>query len=282
MVRSAALGLLLVVSAIASPVAVGANTAAVGGSGGSSYSIQCDSGMLLVGIYVAYGLWMDLVGARCASARDAVTGTWDNASDFPSVGYPHLGTTRKQGTCPAGYAVKSFKVSSGSFVNSISLTCNRLGQSWRTTTSTVQLAKLGATGGTARTAQACSGSSHAIGIHGRKGEFIDAFGLICGSVPPSTPALQAPVNGLRVTSRRPTFYWTGAARNLGRTTVCLNPTQVSDCLATAAVTGTVDYTSSNWTPVQDLPFASGIRIYWMVKICNDNACRTRSSYFTAL
>jgi hypothetical protein len=166
-------------------------------------------------------------------------------------------------------------------VDSIRLTCNRLGRSWWTTTETTQLSLLGGSGGTARTAQSCGGAMHAVGIHGKGGEYVDSFGLLCGNVLPTTPSLQAPINGLNVTSKRPTFCWTNATRDLGRNTVCLSTSQTADCAVSNAVKGEIDYTSSNWTPAQDLPYSRGTRVYWSVKACNDNGCRSGVSSFTA-
>lgn len=279
--RRASCGLLLSLCFSMHAAAFVQSTPAVGGTGGNSYRAECRSDEILVGLHVAYGLWTDQVGGICATARDVLTGTWEGTRTIGGAGYPHLGTTKKELTCPAGYGVKSFTASSGSFINSITLTCHKLGQSWRTTSTSTRLARLGASGGSPQPAYGCSGGMHAVGIHGKAGEFVDSFGLLCGSVPPSTPTLQAPTGGLAVASRRPTFYWTGANRDLGTNLVCLNATQTSDCLATGTVRGEVDYTVSNWTPAEDLPFGRGTRVYWTVRICNDNDCRTRTSYFTA-
>lgn len=256
------------------------NTAAVGGRGGTSYSIRCPVDKILTGIKVDAGMWVDRIRPSCALATSIADGGWDvNGYLTKSAGKWHLGNREQRAACGQGYAVKGFKVKSGSYVDSIVVTCAKLGRSWRTTSTTKTLSAVGGGGGTSQPAKACSGDMPAVGIHGKAGEYVDSFGLICGSIMPAAPVPQAPINGLRVSTLQPTFYWTPAKNALGNYTLCVNLTANAPCSAPGTFKTEVSSRSTSWTPPADLPFRRGERVYWSMSACNDNGCRSRSAYF---
>jgi hypothetical protein len=256
------------------------NTAAVGGRGGTSFSIRCPADKILTGIKVDAGMWVDRITPSCAFPTSIADGGWDvNGYLSKSAGKWHLGNREQRAGCSQGYAVKGFTVKSGNYVDSIAVSCAKLGRSWRTTSTTKTLSAVGGGGGTSQPAKACSGDMLAVGIHGKAGEYVDSFGLICGSIMPVAPVPQAPVSGLRVSTLRPTFYWTPAKKALGKYTLCVNLTAGAPCSAPGTFKTEVDSMSTSWTPPADLPFRRGERVYWGMSACNDNGCRSKSAYF---
>ena len=249
------------------------NTSIVGGSGGTSFSIRCKSNEVLIGLRVKSGLWTDQIRPQCASGMSISDGGWGGSRTHSSgAGKDHFGTTEKVVSCNQKHAVTGFRVDYGQYVNGITLTCSRLERSWRTTSSTAQLARVGGSTGPKSASKSCGSAMHGVGIRGKAGEYVDAFGLLCGNILPTKPTLQAPVAGLRVSTKRPTFYFNNAAYDLSRT-ICVNTNVTADCAAPGTVIVEVSNQSDSWTPNQDLPFSARNKAYWSVNACNDNGCK---------
>lgn len=265
------------------PSYMDANTTTVGGRGGTSYSIRCKPHEIMYGLRVYSGWWIDRVTPMCAAGTNIMAGGWDfSYTHSVSAGKSHIGNSEKTAACAQGYAVRSFKANAGDYVNSLVITCVKLGKSWRATNTTTALPLVGASGGTSYPARTCSESMPAVGIHGKAGEYVDRFGLICGYILPSRPVLQAPINGLRVSTKRPTFYYKDGPGTADLwNTICINLISTADCSGPNTVKATLDFMTNSWTPTEDLPFNRSEKVYWSVNACNDSGCKSSVGNFYA-
>lgn len=253
------------------------NTAKAGGTGGTSYNIKCQDGFVLVGLRVTYGSWIDWIKGFCQSI-DIGNGSWMDSGMLDGVGGSGLGTT-KAFLCPSGYAVKGFRGKAGWYVNSMILTCRKLGPSARTQSESKDLEKAGGSDGTAYGPHACGDAKPAIGMYGKAGQYIDSFGLICGYLMPTVPSLVAPSSGVDVTTKRPTFDWDAAARITKPYQICINLSSGAGCSISGTIKATINPPTTQWTPSSDLPFTRGDVVYWRIEACNDNGCKSTSKSF---
>ena len=281
--RPTAIPLLFIFATVTAQPTFSQNTGVYGGSGGTSYVIRCTPYEILVGIGVNAGLWIDRISLWCAEPGSVMTGGYDvSGAATLSAGKAHFGTSEKRAGCGGSpNAVKGLRLTAGQYVNTIALKCAKLGRSWRTDYTMTDVAPIGGVPGPNAATRTCGGQMVAVGIHGRAGEYVDAIGLLCGYVLPSKPVPQGPINGLNVTTKRPTFYWSGGQHDLGKNTICLNTVASADCAAPGTVKAEIEYNLSSWTPTEDLPFQRGTRVYWSINACNDNGCRSGVGYFSA-
>jgi len=160
----------------------------LGGPGGNYFEQICRPGRVLVGVQGWGGVWIDSVQAVCA--KFDINGVSDAQSEgrvFGGAGGEHPISAKCSNGQVVGYAEVS-STNDSSFVGSISLKC--LNSSRNVADATVMR-------GTGRTDQdlggdgfhgfrgdqQCPPSTVAVGILGRAGKFVDAFGLICSVRP---------------------------------------------------------------------------------------------------
>ena len=157
----------------------------LGGPGGNYFEQICRPGRVLVGVQGWGGVWIDSVQAICA--RFDINGVSDAQPEgrvFGGAG----GERPLSGKCPNGTVVGSIEVSGtndSSFVGFISLNClnssrNPVGGDMMKGTgrNSEDLGFHGFHG-----EQRCPPGTVAVGILGRAGKFVDAFGLICSVRP---------------------------------------------------------------------------------------------------
>jgi len=163
-----------------------------GGPGGNPFRFECPKGSYLVGFQGKAGEWIDRLQAMCAP--------WmHNANIFgpPTIG-PPIGDSRGGrtvvGTCNdsrvKNRAIRDWLVeflrSDNKFVARISLECITVGPPGPGRN--FELGSLTPMPHFLDTAlHVCPVGEVATGIHGRKGLFIDAIGLICSPFPPKAP-----------------------------------------------------------------------------------------------
>lgn len=165
-----------------------------GGPGGGVFRDGCPGGRWIVGFKLRSGAWVDSVTPVCAdfdSRRGVFTsrapqGTWGGQGGGPQEGY-----------CPSDRYVSGIKFgftrdgTRPKFVDFVELTCRPVASGpankiclhsgegcWsRHPTSRSVIAAN----------QVCPAGEAATGIHGRRGAFLDALGLICGPRPKPAP-----------------------------------------------------------------------------------------------
>ncbi|GIX46731.1 MAG: hypothetical protein KatS3mg131_0942 [Candidatus Tectimicrobiota bacterium] len=153
-----------------------ARTGLVGGNGGRDFERSCAAGEVLVGLKGRSGWWLDQVQVQCV--RIDGQGRW-------SSGVVTRGSAGGNGgnpftrTCSSGYAVVGFDGKAGSYVDRLELRCRKLTGASSTSGSEVALAAVGGNGGRDFSAKRCPSSRPAVGIYGRSGSYVDAFGLVC-------------------------------------------------------------------------------------------------------
>jgi len=264
------------------PLLAAQDSKIVGGSGGTRYLIRCPVGSIVTGLRISSGAWIDRITPFCAQVKDVLTGSWDWNKNYPvgGAGKEHLGNTTRDYKCAQREVLKGFRGTAGNYVNSLILQCYTLGRSWGTWSfESRALAKAGGSGGTSFDTQRCGGAMPAVGIQGRAGAFVDAFGLVCEYILPIAPTPKSPVQGAWIRDNpRPTFYWSGGAHEKSLT-ICLNRTTGAPCSAPGTLQFQLtDLLSNSWTPAENLPYL-GNPVYWSLNACNDNGCRVRGSYF---
>jgi len=267
--------------ALAGSVVLSENTSLIGGSGGTSYTIKCNDGDVLVGLGSSVGQWVDLVSARCAKPNMS-TGSWSGVYEGATYAGKHnFGAYYSQDFCPNGYAIKAFRGEAGMYVNEVRADCYKLTSGARTTDemSTEKVTAVGRDDATKYGPHKCSEAKPAVGIRGRHGSYIDAFGLICDYIMPGSLVLLTPASGAQVTTKRPTFDWDPVTRVTQPYQICLNLSSGAACHISGTVKATINLPASQWVPASDLSFARGDVVYWRVDACNENGCTTKTSSF---
>lgn len=280
-VRLSARALLLsvVVAASASNVVRAQSTATRGGTGGTSYNQNCPTGHVLTGLKVQYGQWLDQIIGKCRAVKIR-TGETSGLVLLTQVGKPHAFNSTKEIDCPTNYAVKSFKGTAGSYVHSLVLICKKLEASGRTGPTSASEISVGPSGtGTAFGSIACDEAKPAKGIQGKAGEYIDSFGLRCGYIMPSAVVLLTPANGAEVTMKVPLFSWDPISFLNKDIRLCMNLSVGATCSISGTYRRGFGWSTTDWRPSTDLPFARGDVVYWRIEACNDNGCTSASRSF---
>jgi hypothetical protein len=162
---------------------------------GSDYSIDCGDDLVLIGVRVRKGWWLDRIEGLCTRLTRDRRWVGDLRSTGEAGGYT---ADEARGTCPRNTAVRALRGRFGSYVNRLILRCRPLVSGVAAATIRVQ--------GSQRGEQSwdyefCPGGAFARGFHGRAGNYIDRAGLICHSG--DTPNLQGPPDNLRVVNVDP-------------------------------------------------------------------------------
>lgn len=152
-----------------------------GGTGGTSFNLDCGNDQVLVGVRGRKGDWLDQLQAVCVRYDSF---GWLGGTITNSVG--GSGGSSFSAICPPHTAVRGIKGNYGWYVNQLTLRCRPLG-----TVGTPQIihASGSVTGPNSFNAEYCPNSKHARGIRGKAGTSVDSVGLIChsGSTPNLTP-----------------------------------------------------------------------------------------------
>jgi hypothetical protein len=90
-----------------------------GGSGGTSYNLDCGSTGIMVGLYGKTGQWIDQLGITCQKVNpDGTLGT-----DYTRGPVGGTGGAGKTVRCPGGSAIRSMFSFTGSFVDFVDAGC---------------------------------------------------------------------------------------------------------------------------------------------------------------
>jgi len=171
----------------------------VGGPSGNYFEYVCGPGRVLVGVKGHTGVWIDNVQAVCASVEAGRVSAPE--AEGPVFG-GNGGESANSSNCPGGTVVSGLVLESNKdkpFLGSIKPICstefiNRnfsamaLKGSGRLSSETGSRLPAFEEFGTEANHQECPRALVAVGILGRAGEFLDAFGLICGPKPVTSPA----------------------------------------------------------------------------------------------
>lgn len=186
----------LVVTGLSAP-ALATDLGAFGGTGGTPFRDECAPGEYLVGLDGRTGAWLDAIGAVCAR--------WNASSKSfvaPRVVRYHgaLGGGPQRETCAfdlaIGTAMIDLKRSDDHLVANVTFECYSALPPYNS----VSAYTFGNGGGfvpiggrpSVMTLQKCPAGELAVGILGRSGDSVDAFGLICGPAPVDAPPPPAP------------------------------------------------------------------------------------------
>jgi hypothetical protein len=182
----------VVLSLSAQPAAEATALGPDGGPGGSPFSETCPGGQYLVGLAAGLGAWVEHVQAICAP--------WTGTAFAPGTVQPTVHGTSPQTTVdqctPAasvGGYVETFTRDGHDpkYVNSIMLWCDDVADANGGSVCLETGEGCGLLLDNPDALENCPTGEAAIGINGRSGMWLDAFGLICGPqpkyVPPAPP-----------------------------------------------------------------------------------------------
>lgn len=134
-----------------------------GGTGGTVAEDMCATGELMIGVNGSSSNYVRTLQAVCASASNLAAGTADAGRKLTMRGSAD-GPSFKR-ICPAGQAVKGIRINSGTYVDSLTLECQKV-----TTTAVPASATLGFLGSTQSSAasyESCPYGSVLTQINGR-------------------------------------------------------------------------------------------------------------------
>ena len=153
-------------------------TAAVGGSGGTAYTVACNTDEVAVGV-VGRASTTDYVyqlGLQCSQVDQF--GHWvGNPVSRGSTG--GTGGTAFTKTCPRDSAISGFSSRSAAYVNQLNFECKALASTGRVTGAAQALGAVGSTSGNANASMSCGTSNPVYSLYGRSGGWIDNFGMQC-------------------------------------------------------------------------------------------------------
>jgi hypothetical protein len=171
-----------------------------GGPGGDYFEFSCGPGRVLVGLRGSAGVLIDSVQAICARV-DAAGATVDPQPQGPVFGSRPIDQTV---TCRNQLAVYAASVSLSEqqpLAGSIHLSCRQIANYGEGGSEMVRLKGSGRLRGyrspTPTTGavdmgefhdSVCPAPTYAVGIRGRAGTYLDAFGLLCAPKPSAAPA----------------------------------------------------------------------------------------------
>ncbi|NIU09163.1 MAG: DUF1929 domain-containing protein, partial [Phycisphaerae bacterium] len=152
-------------------------TPTIGGSGGSSFILECNYDEILVGVHGKYGSVINQIGPRCVKMDQF--GQWNGSPrNGPLTGTTTSGTSFSK-TCPTNYAVSGFQGRAGSVVDQLDIQCRALTSTGGLTGIDQFLGPIGGSGGTAAGPFSCGTENPAYALYGRSSGLLDSFGMQC-------------------------------------------------------------------------------------------------------
>jgi hypothetical protein len=181
--------------AAASPVVPGAETDAAA----ASYSYDCPSGRVLIGIGGRQGSWMDAAWGICGRIRS--NGTINSGDRVTTTRAGGTGGRTGGAVCPSGQVLVGFTGAANSYVNSIrTITCS----TWDATNRIANNAVYGHNAFSSRSGfyiqTLCKYGMTASGIQGNAGSYLDTFSVKCAYQPYANPPPAIRTPALRGTS----------------------------------------------------------------------------------
>ncbi len=171
-------------------------TPARGGSGGSSFNLDCGSDAVLAGVVLHAGALVDSVEAMCVKVK--ADGSWSGSS-FSKGKAGGSGGGRLNLSCDQNWAVIGIHGRSGALVDKLGVRCGKLGVQGNVAKIVEGNTMRGAGGGGGGSPfdDTCPGGQAGRGLRGRSGALIDQIELACHH--PAVPASQqaAPVGQAR-------------------------------------------------------------------------------------
>ncbi len=172
--------------------------AMIGGDGGRYFEHVCPTGSVLVGVRGYTGLWIDNVQALCARMDRA--GPLDALASGPAFGGAQ-GQTNNSYTCPSGTVIYSFgvhEVADRHVLGRLVFTC-------RDAFTLESVGNIGRFEGSGDKKfdgfwRDCPSGTVAVGMRGRAGTYLDAFGLVCDVI---TSIADVPIRAIGKTTREP-------------------------------------------------------------------------------
>ena len=159
-------------------------TPTIGGSGGNPFTISCNSGEALAGVYgLASTDNVKRVGLRCVPVDTAGRWVGDPVDRGMTGGAAGTAYTK---TCPRDFAIAGFKGrTSLEAVKQLDFECRALDPSGQLVGAGQFLGPVGSTGGgTAQGPYRCASNNPAYALAGRSSGRIDAINLQCRRTPP--------------------------------------------------------------------------------------------------
>ena len=158
-----------------------------GGRGGGAFRAECPGGQYLRGVSIRAGSWVDAIAALCAPdiPPDAFLGKWKRG---PRHGGSGGSLVLRDAVCPPDHYVTGLKFGltggDSQYIDWVAVQCLPIGRGGSSLDVCLQTGSGCPHSGSWQSCPNLTGQPEwATGIHGRKGSFVDALGLICGASP---------------------------------------------------------------------------------------------------
>lgn len=154
-------------------------SARVGGTGGSSRSLRCNAGEVLVGVRAREGWVVDKLESRCV--RVDAAGNWvGSVVTRGSVGGGFGGGTQRTIECANGQAVSGISGNAGWYVDKLTLRCRDLTGPQQLSGASSVAGTVGGTGGDPFDRIDCPSNLPARGFAATGAGVVDSLKLVCG------------------------------------------------------------------------------------------------------
>lgn len=170
-------------------------TPAVGGSGGTAFSLACNTDEVLVGVYGKYSTYVNQIGPQCVQMDQF--GHWIGSPVSRALTGTTTSGTAFTKTCARDFAMSGFRGNVGTYVNQLDIQCRALTPAGGLSGTATFLGAVGGSGGTATGSLSCGTDNPVYALYGRSSTQINAFGVQCrtGAITPiATNAAPVVVN----------------------------------------------------------------------------------------
>ena len=156
-------------------------TQVMGGTGGSPFSLACNSNEVLAGVYgTSDGTHVNQAGLRCVAVDQS--GHWIGSPVNRGVTGVASGASYTK-TCPANYAISGYRGRSSTSVDQLDFECRALTSQGKITGVGQYLGTVGGTGGTAQGPYNCGTNNPVYALAGRTSNWLENFGMQCRQAP---------------------------------------------------------------------------------------------------
>jgi hypothetical protein len=157
------------------------STPTIGGTGGDPFSLSCDTGEALVGVYgFANDSVVKRVGLRCVRVDSAAHWVGDPVNRGATGGSSGSAYTK---TCPRNFAIAGFKGRASDVVNQLNFECRSLDPSGQLVGGGQFLGPIGGSGGAKKGPFRCATNNPGYALAGRSSGKINAISLQCRRAP---------------------------------------------------------------------------------------------------
>jgi hypothetical protein len=219
-------------------------TPAIGGAGGTPFTLACTNNEVVAGVYgTSAGTYVNQAGIQCV--RVDQTGHWVGTPINRGIAGVASGSAYTK-TCPVNFAVSGFRGRASQYVDQLDFSCRPLTDQGKLTGVGLFLGPIGGSAGTAQGPFSCGTNNPVYALYGRSSSWLDNLGVQCRAPDFSAPTTPGGLTAWAASSTQINLSWTVSADNVGVTGYRIERCQGPGCTSFALVT-TVTATTYNNT-----------------------------------